>query len=184
MFQFDNRIVMTLDAGGTNFVFSAIRANQEMIKPICLASNSDIVNGTLKGNQQSARRAFAEMGEEAGDSIAHAVSLVDGLVVIGGGLTGASNFFMPSLMKELNGKIGKSNGDSFRRLEMKAYNLDNENEMDQFLQGRVTDINIPGTGRTVEYDSTKRIGVAISKLGASKAIALGAYAFAFQKLDS
>ena len=30
----DKRIVMTLDAGGTNFVFSAIRDNEEIVRPI------------------------------------------------------------------------------------------------------------------------------------------------------
>lgn len=37
----DKRIVMTLDAGGTNFVFSALQSGEEIIKPITLASNSD-----------------------------------------------------------------------------------------------------------------------------------------------
>lgn len=32
MYQFDKRIVMTLDAGGTNFVFSAIRSNEEIVE--------------------------------------------------------------------------------------------------------------------------------------------------------
>ena len=31
---------MTLDAGGTNFVFSAIQANEEIVPPITLASNA------------------------------------------------------------------------------------------------------------------------------------------------
>ena len=35
----------------------------------------------------------------------------------------------------------------------------------------------------VEYDPQKRIGVAISKLGASKAISTGAYTFALNQLD-
>jgi glucokinase len=35
----DNRIVMTLDAGGTNFVFSALRGNEEIIDPFTLPSN-------------------------------------------------------------------------------------------------------------------------------------------------
>jgi glucokinase len=30
----DRRVILTLDAGGTNFVFSAIRANKEIIDPI------------------------------------------------------------------------------------------------------------------------------------------------------
>lgn len=39
MYQFDKRIVMTLDAGGTNFVFSAIQSNEEIVEPIVLPSN-------------------------------------------------------------------------------------------------------------------------------------------------
>ena len=34
----DNRIVMTLDAGGTNLVFSAIRGGNEIVTPITLPS--------------------------------------------------------------------------------------------------------------------------------------------------
>ena len=33
----DNRIVMTLDAGGTNFVFSAIQAGEEIIEPFSVS---------------------------------------------------------------------------------------------------------------------------------------------------
>ena len=40
MYQTDKRTVITLDAGGTNFVFGAIRGNQDVIKPIYLPSNS------------------------------------------------------------------------------------------------------------------------------------------------
>ncbi len=36
----DQRTVMTLDAGGTNFVFSAVQANKEIVEPITLASNA------------------------------------------------------------------------------------------------------------------------------------------------
>ena len=142
----------------------------------------DIADGTMPGNREAALRTYAEMGEEAGDTISHAITLIDGLVVIGGGLTGASKFFMPALMKEMNGTIGRSTGEVFPRLQMKAYNLDNEDEMKLFLKGHSTLINVPGTDKMVSYDAEKRIGVAISKLGASKAIALGAYAFALQKM--
>ena len=34
MYEYDKRVVLTLDAGGTNFVFSAIQGNNEMISPI------------------------------------------------------------------------------------------------------------------------------------------------------
>ena len=38
MYSNDNRIVMTLDAGGTNLVFSAIRGGDEIVTPITLPS--------------------------------------------------------------------------------------------------------------------------------------------------
>jgi predicted NBD/HSP70 family sugar kinase len=44
----DRRIVMTLDAGGTNFVFSAIQANQEIVSPITLPANAHDLNLCLK----------------------------------------------------------------------------------------------------------------------------------------
>ena len=37
-YQSDQRIVMTLDAGGTNFVFGAIRGCEEVVEPIHLPS--------------------------------------------------------------------------------------------------------------------------------------------------
>ena len=144
----------------------------------------DIAEGTKAGDRQAAMKTFAEMGEEAGDTIAHAITLIDGLVVIGGGLTGAAKFFMPAMMDELNGTIGKLNGETFPRLQMKAYNLNMEQELNDFLKGDQVLVTIPGTSKMVNYDSAKRIGIAISKLGASKAIALGAYAFALNTLDS
>ena len=40
-YSHDPRVVLTLDAGGTNFVFSALRSNQEIIEPVRLPSNAD-----------------------------------------------------------------------------------------------------------------------------------------------
>jgi glucokinase len=144
----------------------------------------DIADGTKPGKQEAALQTFAEMGEEAGDTIAHAVTIVDGLVVIGGGLTGAARFFMPALMNELNGTIGKLTGETFPRLQMKAFNLDDVEDRIAFIEGSSTQVAIPGTTRMANYNSDKRIGIAVSKLGASKAIALGAYAFALHELDT
>ena len=40
MYTNDNRIVMTLDAGGTNFVFSAIQGGKEIADPVVLPALS------------------------------------------------------------------------------------------------------------------------------------------------
>ena len=39
-FENDKTIVMTLDAGGTNFVFSAIQKAEQIVKPIRLNPNA------------------------------------------------------------------------------------------------------------------------------------------------
>ncbi len=143
----------------------------------------EIADGTREGNAEAAQKAFAEMGEIAGDAMAAAVTLVDGLVVIGGGITAARKWIMPSLLKELRSKMHTLSGDELDRVQMKVYDLDDEAEFAAFAKGRVQPLKVYGTDRYVTYDPQKRIGVAISKLGASRAISVGAYAFALSMLD-
>lgn len=47
MYVNDKRVVMTLDAGGTNFVFSAMQANKEIVEPITLPSNRTFRSGLI-----------------------------------------------------------------------------------------------------------------------------------------
>jgi glucokinase len=146
----------------------------------------DIFNigvGKMPGNKEAAITAFNTMGEVIGDALANASTLVDGLVVIGGGLAGAAQLFMPAIVKEMNGVIKTIGGNPVPRMETMAFNLEDANERMAFLKGELKQIKVPGTEKTVAYDSLKRIGVGLSRLGASKAIAVGAYAFALNALD-
>lgn len=147
-------------------------------KDIC-----DIAEGKREGNKEAAIAAFEEFGTVAGDAIATAVTLTDSLVVLGGGLTGAKKFFMPSLFAQLRGVLHSVTGEEIPRMPMKAFNLDDEEEFVQFAHGAARPIKVYGTDRTVIYDPLKSTGVAISKLGASKAISIGAYSFALSMLD-
>ncbi|WP_418422912.1 ROK family protein [Alistipes sp.] len=148
-------------------------------KDIC-----DIADGKRPGNIEAARQAFAEMGEIAGDAMATAVTLIDGLIVIGGGITAARKWIMPSLLKELRAKMHTLTGEELNRVQMKVYDLDDEAEFQEFAKGSMQPLKVYGTDRYVAYDPQKRIGVAISKLGASQAISVGAYAFALSQLDA
>ena len=148
-------------------------------KDIC-----DIAEGKLEGNREAAIAAFEEFGEAAGDAIATAVTLTDSLVVIGGGLTGAKKYFMPALLRQLRGVLHSIKGEEIPRMPEKTYNLDDEEEFVQFAHGAARPIKVYGTDRTVIYDPMKATGVAISKLGASKAISIGAYSFALAMLDN
>ena len=144
----------------------------------------EIADGKRPGDVEAAKQAFAELGEIAGDAMATAVTLVDGLIVIGGGITAARKYIMPSLLKELRGKMHTITGEELNRVQMKVYDLDNEEEFKEFAKGDQRALKVYGTDRYVAYDPQKRIGVMISKLGASNAISVGAYAFALSQLDA
>ncbi|MBE6275411.1 MAG: ROK family protein [Bacteroides sp.] len=143
----------------------------------------DIAEGLIPGNQEAARASFAELGEIAADALTNAITLVDGIVAIGGGLSGAAKYILPALVDELNGSLGKFDGSRFPRLEVKAYNLNDESIWEEFARGKETEIAIPGTDRKVIYDSMKRIGVMTTQLKTSQSIAMGAYVYALNQLD-
>lgn len=143
----------------------------------------DIAEGKTPGDAEAAKKAFAEMGEVAGDAMATAVTLTDGLIVIGGGITAARKYLMPSLLAELRSKMKTLGGEELNRVQMKVYDLDDEAQFAEFARGEQRELKVYGSDKTVSYDPQKRIGVAISKMGASKAISVGAYTFALDQLD-
>ena len=138
--------------------------------------------GGKPGSREGALEAFRRMGEAAGDALASAVTLVDGLVVIGGGLTGAADLFLPALVAEMNSSYETPSG-PVPRLEVKAFNLEVPAEREAFVKGDAREVVVPGSDRKVAYDPLKRVGVGLSRLGTSQAVAIGAYAFALAELD-
>lgn len=138
----------------------------------------DIAEGQKAGNQQAARETFSTFGQVAGNAIATAVTLTDSLVVIGGGLTGSAKYIMPSLLSEMRSTLHTLGGDSVARVQTQVFNLDSPEEFELFARGEARPLRVYGTDHTVTYDPMKRTGIAISHIGASQAIAMGAYAFA------
>ncbi len=143
----------------------------------------EIASGKALGNQAAAIEAYRVLGEVVGDALGNALTLIDGLAVIGGGLSKSHQFFLPSLVAELNGNYTGPTGNKFRRLASKAFNLEDLAQMEQFLKGETREITVPGSDHKIKYDPLQRLGVGISRLGTSEAVAIGAYAFALQKLD-
>lgn len=143
----------------------------------------NIAEGALAGDMEAARKAFAHMGKVLGDTIAMTVSITDGLVVIGGGLAGAYKYMKESMFETLRGKMYHLNGKAISKLASKVYDLDNPDELKQFIKGEQRSIKIYNSEIEVTYDPQKRIGVALSKIGANKAVSLGAYAFALHQLS-
>ena len=144
---------------------------------------SAICKGKAEGNRDAAIKAFDKLGEVAGDAMATAVTLIDGIIVIGGGIMKSSEYIMPGILRSLRSKIHTLGGEELNRVQMKVYNLDNPEEFADFAKGEAKELKVYGSDRTVIYDPQKRIGVMTSEIGASKAIAIGAYTFALNQLD-
>lgn len=142
----------------------------------------DIGSGNVPGNREAALAGFRHLGEVAGDAMANSLTLLDGLAVIGGGVSGAWPLFLPTLVSELNSNYTGPDGSQFRRLSAAAFNLEDPAQLEIFLKGEARTIQVPRSDRTVAYDPLQRIGVGMSRLGTSEAVALGAYAFALNQL--
>jgi glucokinase len=137
------------------------------------------------GNRTAALAAFRQLGEIVGDAMGQALTLIDGLAVIGGGLAGAWPLFQQALMSELNDTYVSPYGTPMRRrLIPEAFNLEEPSQLQRFLENTTREIAVPGSGRKVSYDPSPRIGVGLSRLGTSSAVAIGAYSFALCKLDN
>ena len=142
----------------------------------------EIATGKRAGDQVAAMKAYEAYARDAADAIANAVTLVDGLVVIGGGLSGAYSIILPKLVEEMNAPFDTMSGRPLDRMEVVAYNLENDPGLKKFLEPAVIDIPVPFSDRTIKFDPNKKIGVGISRLGTSKAVSIGAYSYALSKL--
>ena len=143
---------------------------------------AEIATGAAPGNREAAREAFGRLGDVAGDAFAQALTLVDGLAVIGGGIAGAHPLFLPRLVRSMNATYDGYTP-PMRRLAPVAFNFEDAGEREEFLKGEVRVVEVPGTGRQICYDPMRRTAVGISRLGTSEAVAVGAYAFALRELD-
>ncbi len=143
-----------------------------------------IAMGHQPGNKEAALKSWEELATALADVLANAISLVDGIVVIGGGLSGAWPVFMPILIKKMNEPFKGLNGSPFSRMETEAYNLMDAQDMIRFTEKTGKMVKVPFSDQEVWYNPTKRIGVGVTKLGTTSAVAIGAYAFAIEKLKN
>ena len=142
-----------------------------------------IAMGHQPGNKEAALKSWEELALALADVLANAISLIDGIIVIGGGLSGAWPVFMPTLIKKMNESFTSLDGHTFSRMETEAYNLMDPQDMIRFTEKSGKMVNVPFSDQQVWYDPTKQVGVGITKLGTSTAVAIGAYAYTVQQLS-
>lgn len=144
----------------------------------------EIGTGNLEGDRNAALLSFEKFATAAANAIADASTLIDGLVVIGGGLAGAYPLFLQKLVEEMNKGFVTLEGEPITRLEIDTYNLEDVKDLGRFLENNTVEIPVPFSDNKVKYNPDKKIGVGISRLGTSKAVSIGAYAFALHELDA
>lgn len=142
----------------------------------------DIAEGNKPGAPDAAKESFRRFGECAGDAIATAASLIDGIIVLGGGITAANKYIMPAILQEMKSTLKTANGETLNRLQMEVFNLDDENEFKKFAADTSKKIKVLGYDEYVDYDPVKKIGIATSTVGAAKAISIGAALYALNNL--
>ncbi|MBQ2852714.1 MAG: ROK family protein [Bacteroidales bacterium] len=141
----------------------------------------EIAMGNKEGNKDAALKAWDEFAIVLADIIANIATVVDGIVVLGGGLSGASKIFMPKVVELLNKEYPGLDGNKIPRMEISAYNLDDEQGRKDFASVTGKMIKIPFSDKEVWYDPSKKIGITATKLGTSSAVCIGAYAYAMNK---
>lgn len=144
----------------------------------------EIGMGVRSGNRKAALLSFNDFGLVAAEAIANGISMIDGLVVIGGGLSNAHPLFLSRMVDEINKPYDLGNGVSKEHLEVIVYNVEDPNHLDTFLTGKKLEITIPYSGKTLIYDSLQRIGLGVSRLGTDLAVSIGAYTYALRELDN
>ncbi len=141
----------------------------------------EIGMGRREGCRPAAVEAFRHLGEVAGDVLAQSLTLVDGLAVIGGGISAAHPLFLPALVEAANARF--EGGGGYRRLVQQVFNLEDPGQLRVFLAGERREVTVPGSGRRIAFDPLQRTGVGLSRLGTSEAVAAGAQAFALSRLS-
>ena len=169
---------------------AVLRYYRELAKDGNAAQHTDsydiyrIADGTLAGDREAALKAFDRFGEAAGYTIAYSACMLDGIIVLGGGVSKAAKFYMPALLKELRTQMHTLGGQTLPRVPSYIYNLEDPQEFEQFVHGQTKEIEVYGTGERIRIDTQRRLGITLSQLGTSRATAIGAYCFALHALDS
>jgi glucokinase len=145
---------------------------------------ADIAMGRRNGDKKAAVESYRQFGEGLGNSICNVLVLIDGIVVLGGGITASWDLFSPAMFTAINKPYRDVRGKATPRLSIKVYNLEDESVFGEFAAGGEKELVMPGSSRKIWYDDSPRTGIGVSKLGASKAVAMGAYAYAMQQLDT
>ncbi len=163
-----------------------VYAEEAGIDPSLVPSPKEIfkiASGKRKGNKEAAVNAFHQLGRVLGDVLGNLLTVIDGVAVIGGGLSGAMSLILPAMIEEINSHYVSYAGNNYPRLVQKVYNIDDPKASKEFLKWEEKIIEVPDSDEKISYYADARIPIGTSIIGTSKAVSLGAYAYALKMLD-
>jgi glucokinase len=102
-----------------------------------------IARGRIPGNQKAAFQSFSELALVLADALANAATLVDGLIVIGGGLGQGCDLFLGQVVFHMNQPFERPGRKDVPRLESKVFNLEDPEHLELFCKGNLTTITVP-----------------------------------------
>ena len=144
----------------------------------------DIAMGDREGDREAALKAYDNSAKVIAEALANVINIIDGGVVIGGGIAGSSKLLLPQILNHLNSTIENRKGDKFGRIVSQAFSFEDEGSKQEFYKTATKKIKVPFSKREIEYIGNKRIPVGISRLGTNNATMLGAYAVALAKTEA
>lgn len=131
----------------------------------------------------AAANTFSLLGRVTGDALAQACAMLDAPVVIGGGISAASDLFMPALIKTMNTNFGEAAAGQVRRMSATAAWIDRPTECQSSSKFQEAAKATSGSGGN-SFSQRPAIPVGVTRLGTTQAIVLGAYAEALRHLDA
>ena len=143
----------------------------------------EIANGTRPGNMKAAQESFRQLGQVTAAALVNVLNIVDGIVVIGGGVSANSKWILPGMMEEFARPAGTFTGNLLPTLQSEVYNFEDPEQRKAFLEDKDVFVNVPHTDKKVLYQAQRKVAIMVSELGASKAINLGAYNFAINQIE-
>lgn len=153
--------------------------NKELTpKDIC-----DIADEKTEGDVVAARKTFERFGQGLGFELNFVLTLIDGIIVLGGGLTGACRHFFPAMLHEMRGTRSRIGQSDVPRQQMEVFDLTNPGEKAEFLKSEIATCTAPGSHTVVPYLKRKKTGITVSTIETSLAVNLGAYNYALAQID-
>ena len=141
-----------------------------------------IARGLSSGNRDAAIESFYKMGTFLGDVIANLMTLVDGLVVIGGGIAYEHELIFPAIEEQLNNCF-EVNENRIPRMIQTVHNLEDESQKQEFLQSSYKTIQWPGIEDS-KFNPNPSLAFGVTTLGTRKATAIGAYAYGLVQMSN